>query len=242
MIKISFFLITLSFSGSIYSQISKDEINLKTPLEEMEVTKGHSSPNTVSWRDRNTGLEEFHDLANDKFKFSIVPNINTNPYKLFNILTLDLAISKKYSEDLWLEGIFTFGKFVYNSISQINATNPVDHDEENETFTSFGIGIGRRTTYLRDFIYSENFYETIQAYFNLARFHENFLNQNFFGPGLRADYGMHYRFSESMHFGFKISYNIYAVRRSESFENEPASPRHLSLSWLSLGTDLSFYY
>jgi len=48
MIKISFFLITLSFSGSIYSQISKDEINLKTPLEEMEVTKGHSSPNTVS--------------------------------------------------------------------------------------------------------------------------------------------------------------------------------------------------
>ncbi|MBT6326590.1 MAG: hypothetical protein HOJ35_11520, partial [Bdellovibrionales bacterium] len=89
MIKISFFLITLSFSGSIYSQISKDEINLKTPLEEMEVTKGHSSPNTVSWRDRNTGLEEFHDLANDKFKFSIVPNINTNPYKLFNILTLD---------------------------------------------------------------------------------------------------------------------------------------------------------
>lgn len=247
-IKKYIFLLLLTFYSftNLHAQEKVEEqVLLKTPLEEVEVTKGHKQPELVFWRDKETGLQKTYDIKNDKMRFSFTPNINTDPYKLLDIVSLDFTLSMKYSKDMWLEGIFSFGRFVFHALSQVNATRPVDRNEMHhakENVTSIGIGVGRRTKYFRDFLYSDNIYETIQAYFTLAKLHESFLNENFFGPGIRADYGVHYRFTQSMHFGFKLSYNIYALRRSEAFLDEPVSTRHLSLSWLSLGTEFSFYY
>jgi len=45
-----------------------------------------------------------------------------------------------------------------------------------------------------------------------------------------------------MHYGLKVSYHLASVSRAPEYNKEPGSARGQTLTWLSLGFDVSFYY
>ena len=124
--------------------------------------------------------------------------------------------------------------------ADINANNQT-LDNTTESFFSFGMGPTYRTYFLRDLIPLDNIYETIHAGVGLGTFFEELSNESYFGPGIKADIGMHYRLSKNFHVGTKFSWSHYWVKRDEKFVDEPQGQRTLSLTWLSFGLDFAVY-
>ena len=89
--------------------------------------------------------------------------------------------------------------------------------------------------------YQDNIYETIHAGIGLGSFFQELSNESYFGPGIKADFGAHYRMSKNFHIGTKLSWSHYWVKRDEKFTDEPQGRRTLSLTWLSFGLDIAIY-
>jgi hypothetical protein len=105
-----------------------------------------------------------------------------------------------------------------------------------------GLGLGLTTTFLRDFLKFDNLFETYSAFLAVGRLSEDFMSETYQGPGLRADWGVHWRMAQYLHLGLKFSWSHYSLKRGELFQDEPQSPRHLSISWLSLGIEGAIYF
>jgi hypothetical protein len=85
-------------------------------------------------------------------------------------------------------------------------------------------------------------FTTTSAGIGYYSFDENFTGQSYGGPGLKTDFGLHRRSSRSVHYGVRMSYHLASVKRAEEVEGETSSQRALTLSWLTFGFDLSFYF
>jgi len=225
---------------------SIEDENTLNAFKQLEISHGGvERSNIIHRRDQTTGLKTKYDISKDKGKISFSFHLNTNPYKFNHIISFDLNYSRLIHENFSMEGFFAISKNRFESISEKNASRTVSleqMDETIETILTAGFGFSYKSSFIRDILRYDKFYETITGSIAVARMNENFLSENFWGPGVRADWGIHYRFSKYFHWGLKFSWNHYTVRRSEAFQDEPHAPRHLALNWLSLGFDWALYF
>lgn len=256
MIKI--FLLTLLFSLSYYSysQEASDELseirnsiridtgqNFRKDLK--DITDGHFGTNILEGqRDDRTGLELTYNTFEDLNRFNFSLLFNADIRDLTDVFYAEAAFGLFLKENKYLDIFINTQSNKYGVMSERAADISVDPetlDDTKESFFSFGLGPTYRTFFIRDLIPIKNLFETIHAGVGLGWFFEDRSNEGYFGPGLKTELGIHYRASKNVHFGTKLTWNHFWVKRDERFVDEPQGIRTLSLTWLALGFDIAIY-
>ena len=133
-----------------------------------------------------------------------------------------------------------FHKFSSNNPTATGATDD-DLAEQENSLTTFGVGIGRETRYAQTLLPFDDIYELMAANITYNSYKEDFSGKSFSGPGLLAKFSVYKRFNDYFSAGAHFNYNLAVVKRSEEFDGETSSARSLTLGFLTVGFDLSFY-
>jgi hypothetical protein len=192
-----------------------------------------------------------HYSGNDAFRFTV--NILGNPsYQDFTDLTsVEVHMAMKLDQT-WLEGFIGFTDTNFERIASnrenVNVVNPnsesnfIRNDNTEEKMRILGLGTGYRFKFFSEILAWNNVYETISAFATYTSLDESGRNLTYSGPGLKADYGLNRRFNQSFFAGFKLSYNLSLVTRDALSEIENKKDRTLTLSWMSVGVGMGFYF
>ncbi len=210
-----------------------------------DITDGHFGKNILkNQRDDITGLEISYNTFQDLNKVSFSLLFNSDIRDLTDIMHAEFSFGLFLKENKYLDIFINTQSNKFSTMSARASDIAVGSevlDNTKESFFSFGFGPTYRTYFIRDLIPLDNLFETIHAGAGLGWFFEEQSNEGYFGPGVKADLGIHYRFSKNFHLGTKLSWNHFWVKRDESFVDEPQGIRTLSLTWLSLGFDIALY-
>ncbi len=210
-----------------------------------EITKGHFGTNILEdQRNTTTGLEVSYNTFEDLNRFNFSLLFNADVRDLTDIFYAEVAFGLFLKENKYFDFFINTQNNKYGTMSARAADIAVDPDlldETKESFFSFGGGPTYRTYYIRDLIPIKNLFETIHAGAGLGWFFEDRSNEGYFGPGIKAELGIHYRASKNFHIGTKLNWNHFWVKRDEKFVDEPQGIRTLSLTWLALGFDIAIY-
>ncbi len=206
---------------------------------------GLNSKTLSASRNLETGiLNENYSTDHDHSSSSILYHFNSNLLTFSSISSFEFiyALKKDFG---WLN--FSIAKLAAR-FDQVTTNNPAlgafdqDLNEEFMDILSFGLGLSYKTQYIRHLFRFNSLYETIGASLTYNQVNENFRKETFTGGGMKADFGIHTRFSKNFHFGGKMSYNLLHTRRPLDFEGQASSSRSLLLSWTTFGLDFTFYY
>ncbi|MBI2520559.1 MAG: hypothetical protein HYV97_09075 [Bdellovibrio sp.] len=220
-------------------------LSVRDAMEQLKVTEGAKEELSITSQDSDSGLSSTYHLKDDTWKLSFGYHVNSHPMTFSDMAGLDFALAAKMWPRTWLVGYLETAKIKFRAMSEFNqyrSLNTWELENTYETAILFGLGLSYETSYIQDFLNYEKMFETITASASYLRFHESYMNENYSGPGIRADYGVHYRFSKAMHFGLKFSYNLFSTKRPEEYVDEPQPLRHLSISWTSVAFDFSIYF
>lgn len=196
-------------------------------------------------RDVETGLfMKDYNTESDQNRLSFLYHGNTDFKHLTDIQTLEAIYAHRFNE-MWFElfGFRTAGKF-----KSLTANNPNEGSSSedllnsSDTVTAFGASIALRDSWIGHLLNTEKIFTTTSAGIGWYSFQEKFRQKTYSGPGLKADFGIHRRASRTMHYGLKMSYHLASVRRAPAYDKEPGSARGQTLTWLTLGFDVSFYF
>ncbi len=220
-------------------------LSVRDAMEQLKVTEGAKDELTITGQDSDSGLSSFYNLQDDSWKLSFAYHVNSHPATFSDLAAFDFALAAKMWPRTWLVGYLETAKIKFRAMSEFNqyrALNTWELENTYDTTILFGLGLSYETSYIQDFLGYEKMFETITASASYIRIHESYMNENYTGPGIRADYGVHYRFSKAMHLGAKFSYNLFSTKRPEAYLDEAQPPRHLSISWTSFALDFSIYF
>lgn len=177
-------------------------------------------------------------------KFSFLYGVNPNLYKLTDIsdFTFSYSILQK---DYWFDTNLSVTRGLFKKIStnSYSATGVLDNDinDSSSNLITFGAGVARKSTYIRELLSWDKWYEMSAANLTYNMFKESVSSKNFTGFGILTKFGLYYKSSEYFSYGTQFLYRLAVVKRSADFNTETSSPRSLILSHLSLGIDLSFF-
>ncbi|OUR96534.1 hypothetical protein A9Q84_09295 [Halobacteriovorax marinus] len=193
--------------------------------------------------EKGLSLDSF-STADDGSRISILYHINSNPMKLAGISGFEFEYAKKF-DHAWWEFYFAQTTATFSNIADDNGqfltSTSTEVDEQNLTTSTLGTGLSYRTSLIQTLFASDNLFETVAAYVNYNKTSTD-LGDSYSGFGMKADFGLHYRTSESFHWGGKFSYNLAQVKRAEITENETSSAKSLLLQWTTFAIDLSYYF
>lgn len=213
--------------------------------EKFDDDSSDNSELSTRQRDSETGLlREVYNVKADKGKYSFLFHVNSDLKDIADISTFEFIYGFKRDFG-WID--FSIAK-TSGEFQELTENNPSlgalsqELMEERGGVLTLGLGVGFRTNYVRHLIAMDTLYETVAASLTYNQFDETFRGEKFSGPGIKADFGIHKRTSESFHFGAKMSYNLAHVKKAQEFEGQNSAARSLLLTWLSLGLDLTFYY
>jgi len=210
-----------------------------------EITNGHFGTNILSnQRDAETGLETNYNTFNDLNRVNFSLLFNSDLKDLTDIFVAELTFGLFLKDNKYFDFFINTQTNKYGTMTARAADitgKPEDIDATEEGFFSLGMGPTYRTFFIRDLIPIENIFETIHAGAALGWFFEDISNEGYFGPGVKANLGIHYRATKNFHIGTMLSWNHYWVKREEKFVDEDQGIRTLSLTWLAFGIDLAFY-
>jgi hypothetical protein len=209
------------------------------------VTKGHFGENILEdQRDSRSGLEVSYDTLKDQNRVNFSLLFNADVRDFTDIVYAELSFGFFLKENKYLDVFINTQSNKYGVMAARASDITIDSetlDNTKESFFSFGVGPTYRTFFIRDLIPIKNLFETIHAGAGLGWFFEDISNEGYFGPGIKAELGIHYRASKNFHIGSKLSWNHFWVKRDEKFVDEPQGIRTLSLTWLALGLDIAIY-
>ncbi len=252
-----FFMVILLFSSQIIcAQEDENELseirgsikidssqNFRKDLK--DVSRGHFGDNILDGqRDGDSGLEISYNTFKDKNRINFSLLFNADIKDLTDIFYAEFAFGFFDKENRYFDIFVNTQSNTYGSMSARASDISTDSevlDKTKESFFSFGAGPTLRTYFIRDLIPIKNIFETIHTGAALGWFFEESSNEGYFGPGIKADLGIHYRASKNLHIGTKMSWSHFWVKRDEKFVDEPQGVRTLSLTWLAFGIDLAFY-
>jgi hypothetical protein len=147
--------------------------------------------------------------------------------------------------DYWFDTNVSFIKGLFDEMSANNqsATGATDLDleEQKNTLISLGIGVGRETRYIQTLFPIDNISEMIAADLTYNIYKEDFSGETFYGPGMIAKYSANKRFSDYFSAGAHFNYNLSVVKRANKAEGETSSARSLTIGFVTVGFDISFY-
>ncbi|MEC7275118.1 MAG: hypothetical protein VXV96_02270 [Bdellovibrionota bacterium] len=226
-------------------ELSDSEMGEAFTEEELKVIDNKERGTVLKRRDIETGIFlKNYNTYDDKNRTSFLYHLNNDISSPTDLTTLEFNYAHRF-ELAWLE-LFAFrtsGKF-----REITDNNPGDFgtsfdlEDTDETLFAFGAAISYRSRWIQDLVNSDKMFTTTSAGIGYYSFDENFTGQSYGGPGLKTDFGLHRRSSRSVHYGVRMSYHLASVKRAEEVEGETSSQRALTLSWLTFGFDLSFYF
>jgi hypothetical protein len=205
----------------------------------------------VSLQQRDTSTGVFlpsYNTAEDQARFSILYHWNYNPREFTNFAGLEFIFAKKYPL-FWVDFFFSQNRAMFKTIGEMNTQISSDSRalrETNEALTSLGMGISYRFNWIQELlsplIETRRVFETTAAFLTYNYLSEKYTSNSFSGPGLKTDFGLHYRMSKSYHCGLKMSYNLATVKKQAGSDSGSSSERSLTLSWLTFAFDLSYYF
>lgn len=257
MIKLIFMAISFCMVTSSFAQTGNDDdlteirsnIRIDTGQDFRkdlkDITSGHFGTNILEdQRDDRTGLEVTYNTFEDlnRFNFSLLFNADVRDFT--DIFYAEAGFGLFLKENKYLDFFVNTQKNKYSTMSAAPTDFSGDLealDDTEENFFSLGLGPTYRTFFIRDLIPIKNMFETIHAGVALGWFFEDRSNEGYFGPGIKAELGIHYRASKNFHVGTKLTWNHFWVKRDEKFVDEPQGIRTLSLTWLALGFDIAIY-
>lgn len=177
-------------------------------------------------------------------RFSFMAGVNPSLTKSADMRNLAFSYGRKM-ENYWIDTNFAmstglFKKFSANNQTATGATDDQLAEQEN-SLTTIGVGIGRETRYAQTLLPIDDIYELMAANITYNSYKEDFSGKSFSGPGLLAKFSVYKRFGEYFSAGAHFNYNLAVVKRAQDNETETNSQRSLTLGFLTMGIDLSFY-
>ncbi|QDK42173.1 hypothetical protein DOM21_12100 [Bacteriovorax stolpii] len=177
-------------------------------------------------------------------RFSFMLGVNPSLTKAADMSSFNFSYGKKL-ENFWADANVMMTKGLFNKFSANNATATGATDdqlaEQENTLTSIGLGIGRETRYAQTLLPFDDIYELMAANLTYNIYKEDFSGKSFSGPGLMAKFSVYKRFNDYFSAGAHFNYNLAVVKRSQENDTETSSQRSLTLGFLTMGVDLSFY-
>lgn len=177
-------------------------------------------------------------------RFSFMMGVNPSLTKSADMSNFTFSYGRKM-ENYWIDTNFAMNKGNFRKFSANNqtATGATDAqlEEQKNSLTTIGVGIGRETRYAQTLLPFNDIYELMAANLTYNSYKEDFSGKSFSGPGLLAKFSVHKRFNDYFSAGAHFNYNLAVVKRAQDIDTETNSQRSLTLGFLTMGIDLSFY-
>lgn len=204
--------------------------------------------------DLNTSLgikDQRRFTGTDNNRFSLSGHLSGNYEQLTDLLGGEITYmrrSTRYNQIWWGAQIFQHRTY-FDALTQNQSAGSNLNSESSfvrpggtkNTVLGMGLGVGYRFKLLLDFLETEDIFETVDVFFNSIQLNESFIDENYRGYGLTANYGLHKRSSTSFFYGGKFSYNVASVTRA-AIGNEKKRERSLALGWLSVAFEFGYFY
>lgn len=186
--------------------------------------------------------EEFSPTHSNRYSFML--GLNPSLTNSADITNFTFSYGKKL-ENFWLDTniLITSGLFDELSANNFSATHATDAqliDQKNK-LTTIGIGIGRESQYIGTIIPLDDIYEYSAANLTYTSYKEGFAGESFSGPGLLAKFVASKKINNYFSAGAHFNYNLAVVKRSAENDRETSSQRSLTIGYLTVGIDLSFF-
>ncbi len=183
----------------------------------------------------------FNPSHNNRFSFML--GFNPSLSRAADLSNFSFSYGKQF-ESYWLDTNVSMTKGLFKELSANNQTATGATDAQLETqensLTTIGIGIGRETRYAQTLLPFEDIYELMAANLTYNMYKEDYSGKSFAGPGLLAKFSVYKRFNDYFSAGTHFNYNLAVVER-EKENNESTSARSLTIGFLTIGFDISFY-
>lgn len=177
-------------------------------------------------------------------RFSLMLGLNPNLQKATNVTNFTFSFGKKM-DNYWLDTNLILTNGLFSKLTTNNATATGLTDEQlvdtKSTHTAFGIGVGHETRYAQTLLSFTDIYELMAANITYNLFKEPTSGKSFSGPGMIAKFSVFKKFSDYVTAGTQFTYNLAVVKRAQDIDTESSSARSLTISYLTVGFDLSFY-
>lgn len=177
-------------------------------------------------------------------RFSFMAGVNPSLTKSGDMSNFTFSYGKKM-ENYWIDTNFAMNKGLFKKFSANNtkATGATDEqlEEQQNSLTTIGVGIGRETRYAQTLLPFNDIYELMAANLTYNSYKEDFSGKSFSGPGLLAKFSVYKRFNDYFSAGAHFNYNLAVVKRAQDIDTETNSQRSLTIGFLTMGLDLSFY-
>ncbi len=185
-----------------------------------------------------------YSTSKDSSRVSLIYNLNANPMKAMNISGIEFQYAKRL-DYAWWEFYGAQSSAIFSEIADDNSQFPTstadEIAEQTLTTTIIGTGLSYRTSLIQTLFESDNLFETMGASINYNNTSTE-LGDSYSGFGMKADLGIHFRSSNTLHWGIRFNYNIAHVKRAPATDTETSSQGSLLLNWTSLAGDISFYF
>jgi hypothetical protein len=188
--------------------------------------------------------------ANDNNNFFLSYQFSSDYEDTNKVTSLEIGYQYKLSgfTDMWFTTTLKRTIAKYDAIAEeLDSSSDPDADgnvtrfDSQQSFSTIGFGVGYRFRALTDLIKNDRFFETCYALLNYNAHLDNKTATKYNGFGMNMDYGLHYRSSNTFHYGFKLSYNVIPVVR-EAKDDEKKQDRSLVFGWTALGFEVGYYY
>lgn len=177
-------------------------------------------------------------------RFSFMVGVNPSLQKASDITNFTFSYGKKL-ESYWLDTSFLITNGLFNKITTNNPTaTGLTNDQlvgTKSSMTTIGVGIGRESHYAQSLLPFNDIYELMAADLTYNIYKESTSGKSFTGPGMIAKFSLYKKFSDYFSAGTQFTYNLAVVKRSSDDNTENSSVRSLTMSYLTVGFDLSFY-
>lgn len=177
-------------------------------------------------------------------RFSLMMGVNPSLQKAADISNFNFSYAKKL-ESYWLDTNVHYTRGLFGKLTKNNATATGLSDAQladtTSTLLTLGVGVAHETRYAQTLLPFTDIYELMAANLTYNVFNEPTSSKSFTGPGILAKFSVYKRFSDYFSAGTQFTYNLAVVKRAQDVETETSSVRSLTLSYLTVGFDLSFY-
>jgi hypothetical protein len=195
-------------------------------------------------RNSQNGLVQApYNTLSDTSKFAFSYHINGDLMNAASLKSIEASYSRRLTE-FWWDFFYsqTTGSFKEFGKYNTSIRNP---DEElaltSETLTTLGSGVSYRSRYLRHLFKATNLFENLASSITYNTFSEKYYGESFKGPGLRAQYGVHFRGDSSFFYGANASYHLMTLRKPYLIEGDTASNRSLNLSYVTFAVEIGWF-
>ncbi len=230
--------------AELESLVEDDRVKSKK-VKKKSIRSGDSNL-SIAQADDELGIElEDYNTSSDSNRYSLLLHTNADLMDAAGILGFEFIYGRKFSMGWWEIGA-TRTQANFKEITDVNTSvlnaNVTDLEESTSTLLTIGTGFSYRSNLIQNLFNWNDLYETTSAHFQYVSMSEEVTGESLSGAGLKADFGVHKRSSRSFHYGVKMSYNIANVKRAATDETETSSARSLTLNWISLAFDLTYYF